>query len=210
MKTLFTSIVLTAALAFSSVAQAGFIELDLTTEMSNDIRNNGDYTLQTVNEDLSIEYWLQDNLAMLRFNADRINYVFYMPFLDYSMNDYVEYTYSDTKKTLSGYYEDIGTYEMVTDYNVDFIDYVFQIENGYEFTSLNFDDKSVLQDAIFTNRYQNMYYDTFSIAALDFQEVGADNGNGSVDVPEPSSLGIFALAGFALVSRMRKRSNAKA
>ncbi len=207
MKTLFTSIVLTAALAFSSVAQAGFISYELTDTLSEDIRDNGAYTLQTVNNELSIEYWLYDRLAMLRFNAENINYVFYKPFVDVSSNDAMNVTYSDND-VFDSFYEDIGVYEFYTFQSVDYIDYVFQVDEGYEFTELYFDNKSVFDDGVFTNNYATMYYDDFTVAGLDFQEVSLDDG--SVDVPEPSTFGIFSLACFALVSRMRKRSNAKA
>ena len=205
MKTLFTSIVLTAALAFSSVAQAGFISYELTDTLSEDIRDNGAYTLQTVNNELSIEYWLYDRLAMLRFNAEDINYVFYTPFSDVSNNDFMNVTYSDSE-VFSAVYEEFGVYEFYTFQSVDYIDYVFQIDDGYTFTGLDFESKNAVDDAVFTNDYATMYYEEFKVAELNFDL--ADTG--SVDVPEPSSLGIFALAGFALVSRMRKRSNAKA
>lgn len=210
MKTLFTSIVLTAALAFSSMAQAGLIQYNLTDEMSSEIRTNGDYTLQNIEDGVSIEYWLYDQLAMLRFNAERINYIFYKPFVNSENYNFVSNVYNDRSKIASSYFEEEGYFEILTYNQVDYIDYVIQIDDAYEFNGLNFDGKSVLDDGFFTDKYKNLYFDTFSIAGLDFQEVGADNGNGSVDVPEPSTFGIFSLACFALVSRMRKRSNAKA
>lgn len=185
-----------AALVTSNIVNAGFVGLDLTDELSAEIRGNGAYTLQTVNNDLNIEYWLYDRLAMLRFNAENINYVFYTPFTDVSDNDFMNVTYSDSE-VFSAVYEEFGVYEFYTFQSVDYIDYVFQIDDGYTFTGLDFESKNAVDDAVFTNDYATMYYEEFKVAELNFDL--ADTG--SVDVPEPSSLGIFALAGLLMAGR---------
>ena len=204
MKTFISTIMLTAALAFSSVANAGFVSYSLTDAMSNDIRNNGAYTLQTVNNDLSIEYWLYDQLAMLRFSAESINYVFYTPFVDPADNELVKVNYS-RDDVFDGFFTDFSAYEFNTFENVNYIDYVFQIDDNYSFTGLDFDSKNVFQDSVFANNYETMYYDNFKAAALEFDLV--DN---PTNVPEPSSLAIFALAGLGMTAGMRKRRASKA
>lgn len=186
-----------AALIASNIANASFVSLDLTDELSAEIRGNGAYTLQTVNNELSIEYWLYDQLAMLRFSAEDINYIFYRPFVDGADNDLMNVTYS-TSKVLSGFYDDISTYEILTDHSVNYIDYVFEIDDGYSFTGLDFDSKDVIQDAVFTNRYATMYYEEFKVAALTFDVVAVEN---SIDVPEPSTFAAFGIAGLLLVRR---------
>lgn len=186
-----------AALVASNIANAGFVSLDLTDELSAEIRGNGAYTLQTVNNELSIEYWLYDQLAMLRFSAENINYIYYTPFVDGADNNLVNVTYS-ISDVLDGFYSDISAYEILTDHDVDFIDYVFKIDDGYSFTGLDFDSKDVMQDGVFTNRYATMYVEEFKAAALIFDEAGAAN---SIDVPEPSTFAAFGIAGLLLVRR---------
>ncbi len=186
-----------AALVASNIANATFVSLDLTDELSAEIRGNGAYTLQTVNNELSIEYWLYDQLAMLRFSAESINYVYYTPFVDPADNEFVTANYS-RDDVFDGFLTDFSAYEFNTFQNVDYIDYVFQIDDRYSFTGLDFDSKNVLQDAVFTNNYATMYYEEFKAAALTFDEAGAAN---SIDVPEPSTFAAFGIAGLLLVRR---------
>lgn len=186
-----------AALVASNIANASFVSLDLTDELSAEIRGNGAYTLQTVNNELSIEYWLYDQLAMLRFNAESINYIFYAPFTDGADNDLVNVTYS-VSEVYNGFYSDISVYEIYTFQNVDYIDYVFKIDDGYSFTGLDFDSKDVLQDGVFTHDYATMYYEEFKAAALTFDVAGAAT---SIDVPEPSTFAAFGIAGLFLIRR---------
>ncbi|AGP87123.1 PEP-CTERM sorting domain-containing protein [Alteromonas mediterranea] len=186
-----------AALVASNIANASFLSLDLTDELSAEIRGNGAYTLQTVNNELSIEYWLYDQLAMLRFSAEDINYIFYTPFVDGADNDLVNVTYS-ISEVYDGFYSDDSLYEIQTYQYVDYIDYVFKIDDGFSFTGLDFDNKEVWQDGVFTNRYATMYYEEFKVAALTFDTVGAEN---SIDVPEPSTFVAFGIAGLLLVRR---------
>ena len=186
-----------AALVASNIANASFVSLDLTDELSAEIRGNGAYTLQTVNNELSIEYWLYDQLAMLRFSAEDINYIFYTPFTDGEDNDLVNITHS-VSDVFDAFYDDIDVYEFYTFQSVDYIDYVFKIDDGYSFTGLDFDSKDVLQDGVFTNNYATMYYEEFKAAALSFDVVGAAN---SIDVPEPSTLAVFGIAGLFLIRR---------
>lgn len=186
-----------AALLASNIVNASFVSLDLTDELSAEIRGNGAYTLQTVNNELSIEYWLYDQLAMLRFSAEDINYIFYRPFVDGADNDLVNVTYS-ISEVYDGFYSDDSLYEILTYQNVDYIDYVFKIDDGFSFTGLDFDNKEVWQDAVFTNRYATMYYEEFKVAALTFDVVAAEN---SIDVPEPSTFAAFGIAGLLLVRR---------
>lgn len=141
-----------AALLASNIVNASFVSLDLTDELSAEIRGNGAYTLQTVNNELSIEYWLYDQLAMLRFSAEDINYIFYTPFVDGADNDLVNVTYS-ISEVYDGFYSDDSLYEIQTYQYVDYIDYVFKIDDGFSFTGLDFDNKEVWQDGVFTNRY---------------------------------------------------------
>lgn len=186
-----------AALVASNIVNASFVSLDLTDELSAEIRGNGAYTLQTVNNELSIEYWLYDQLAMLRFSAEKINYIFYTPFIDGADNDLVNVTYS-ISDVFDSFYSDISVYEFYTFQNVDYIDYVFKIDDGYSFSGLDFDNKEGSQDAVFTHDYETMYYEEFKVAALTFDVVGAAN---SVDVPEPSTFAVFGIAGLFLIRR---------
>lgn len=186
-----------AALVASNIANASFVSLDLTDELSAEIRGNGAYTLQTVNNELSIEYWLYDQLAMLRFSAESINYVFYRPFVDAADNDFMNAAYS-TDQVFDAFHNDISAYEFYTFQNVDYIDYVFKIDDGYSFTGLDFESKDVLQDGVFTHNYATMYYEEFKAAALTFDVAGAAN---SIDVPEPSTFAAFGIAGLLFVRR---------
>jgi len=186
-----------AALVASNIVNAGFVSLDLTDELSAEIRGNGAYTLQTVNNELSIEYWLHDQLAMLRFSAESINYIFYRPFVDAADNDFMNAAYS-TNQVFDAFYDDISAYEIYTFQNVDYIDYVFKIDDGYSFIGLDFESKDVLQDGVFTHNYATMYYEEFKAAALIFDVAGASN---SIDVPEPSTFAAFGIAGLLLVRR---------
>ena len=96
------------------------------------------------------------------------------------------------------FYSDDSLYEIQTYQYVDYIDYVFKIDDGFSFTGLDFDNKEVWQDGVFTNRYATMYYEEFKVAALTFDTVGAEN---SIDVPEPSTFVAFGIAGLLLVRR---------
>jgi len=205
LKKIINTLAITASLAFASAANAGLIN-SFDDSYLDSLVTGGSTVTQLLNNSNSIDYTFKDNFMVVDVNYSNINYLVY----EFSVmhEDGLDATF------LSNLYLPIGYTDAMFNSVDELLEVVFQLgkEDGFKFaleidSSLDFlgvdiitsnvgDFAFILSDNFQTNEWVSFGNPLIGVARAN-----------AAPVPEPSTLAIFALGMFGLVSRKFNKKN---
>ena len=195
LRKIINTLAITASLAFASAANAGLIN-SFDDSYLDSLVTGGSTVTQLLNNSNSIDYTFKDNFMVVDVNYSNINYLVY----DFSVihEDGLDGTFLNNLYLPSGYTD--AMFNPVDE----LLEVVFQLgqEDGFKFafeldSSLDF----LGVDTILSDNFQTNEWISFGNPL-----VGAARAD-TAAVPEPSTLAIFALGMFGLVSRKFNKKN---